>query len=330
MIPYRLNPMGIDRDYPLMEFEKDGNLVNQTDIEGTLNNEPYTITFASFPFETGIYTHSVDVDTTGMTTGGLRVQILLYEEDGVTIEGGSGGYTSVPYGQERARYSKSYNLIKGRKVVVRISRSVNTTAGETYKTYNTMFCKGTNPTYEAYNPYTYSVEGQSTQVGIPSPENPIPIVSNYPKGVYKTNLPSVPYIRLYEDLRGIGIYKDKVVVNIQTKQKMLTKKIKHYIYTGNEGFELVAGYQFCKLISGVDLAPLLSDEILCYSTHYPCFARDSLTDPQGAAVNYNYIRINDNRYTTVVDFKNFLTAQYNANTPVIVDYVLATPINQEL
>ena len=56
----------------------------------------------------------------------------------------------------------------------------------------------------------------------PSPQYPSPIISNYPKGVYKTNLGF--YIRLYDDLRGIGEVRDKITVDVGTKEKLLTKK----------------------------------------------------------------------------------------------------------
>lgn len=59
----------------------------------------------------------------------------------------------------------------------------------------------------------------------PSIDNPSPIVSNYPKGRYKTNLPGIT-IKLDDDLRGIDEYKDYVEVDITTKEKKVVKNIK--------------------------------------------------------------------------------------------------------
>lgn len=82
----------------------------------------------------------------------------------------------------------------------------------------------------------WEVEGESTQNGTPSPTNPIPVLSNYPKGIYKTNIPTLPYIRLNDDLRGIEGYRDKIVYDVSERGYTLTKKIKQYILNGTESF----------------------------------------------------------------------------------------------
>lgn len=111
----------------------------------------------------------------------------------------------------------------------------------------------------------------------------------------------------------------------------MTKKIRHYLPLASDSIDFVAPYQFCPYISGVNLSVLASDTVLNISTHYPKYTRNAIGNISPAiGMSREYIRINDNRFTTVVDFKAELTAQSNAGTPVIVDYVLATPINEYL
>ena len=51
------------------------------------------------------------------------------------------------------------------------------------------------------------------------------------------------------------------------------------------------------------------------------FLMTSLTD--------NNLRIRNNNYSTLNDFKSWLAEQYNARTPVYVDYILKTPLDIE-
>jgi hypothetical protein len=59
----------------------------------------------------------------------------------------------------------------------------------------------------------------------PTVDNPSPIISNYPKGRYKTNLPGIT-IKLDDDLRGLDEYKDYVEVDVVTKETSITRNVK--------------------------------------------------------------------------------------------------------
>ena len=179
----------------------------------------------------------------------------------------------------------------------------------------------------------WEVEGQSTQVGTPSPDNTIPIISNYPKGVYKTNLGF--YIRLYEDLRGIGEYRDKITVNKVTGEKMLTKNIGEKTMTGNDGLQeyfndlddrVVFRYALMLNHKGV--------EGLC--THYPTSISSGSTS--SAEINKVYYRsssqftfkVERSLYPTVSTYNAYLANQLSIGLPVAINYVLANPTNQYL
>ena len=321
MIPSKINPLGIDRNYPVMGFEKDGNVYDIStaswfngyiDAEGPIYDSAvartdinYLTVSPNMTYTIKTFDYKVD-GTTPATIGRIAQYNSSFVKIAVTTIGASSGSFTTLADTKYIRWGVNIDKIPT-QIVIKV---------------------GAITEYEAYNPYTFCVYGESSQEGTPSPEYPSPIISNYPKGVYKTPW---GYIRLYDDLRGIGEYRDKITVDVGTGEKILTKKIRHYLPLASYSIEFVAPYQFCPYISGVNLSLLASDNILNMSNKYPAYTRNSIsTITPAISTSYEYIRINDNRFTTVTDFKAELTAQFNAGTPVIVDYVLATPITEYL
>lgn len=120
-------------------------------------------------------------------------------------------------------------------------------------------------------------------------------------------------------LCGIGTYKDELYLATGA----CTRQIKKLVLTGNEAWTLETGTTYqCS----VDM-PLVGyvDEL---STHYQMaisYAELISTNSTFALSKRPALFINDNRFSTVSDFKAYLAAQYAAGTPVCVWYVLATP-----
>lgn len=109
----------------------------------------------------------------------------------------------------------------------------------------------------------------------------------------------------------------------------ITRNCKIKVYNGSESFILNAqGTNYVRFrTSGIN-----SDS---YSGSYPLLCSHFKAKVSGSTQGYSYIT---NKYfyftykpnTTVNDFKQFLTDQYNAGTPVIVVYPLATPVTEQV
>lgn len=125
-------------------------------------------------------------------------------------------------------------------------------------------------------------------------------------------------------LCGIGTYKDELYLATGA----CTRQIKKLVLTGNEAWTLETGTTYqCS----VDM-PLVGyvDEL---STHYQMaisYAELISTNSTFALSKRPALFINDNRFSTVSDFKAYLAAQYAAGTPVCVWYVLATPTTETI
>lgn len=129
-------------------------------------------------------------------------------------------------------------------------------------------------------------------------------------------------------------------------QKVI-RRIKRYYITGNENYVRTWDSNIYsmtlneKVIKNTDIALFNG----AFSNKYPAVIystspsslyinRDNILYPYLIAVRYydetNKVSIKDDRFTDVNLFKVWLREQYDAGTPVYVDYILDTPIEEDL
>lgn len=118
-----------------------------------------------------------------------------------------------------------------------------------------------------------------------------------------------------ENLFGVEDYKDEQnIINGQVKRRVGVK-----IFNGNEAWIYESNYN---LFSLAYIGMIVNGKPI--STHFP-YKTFTTTEQYGIGYIYNNnIFIKDTDFTTLQDFKAFLAAQYQAGTPVIVVYPLAT------
>ena len=134
---------------------------------------------------------------------------------------------------------------------------------------------------------------------------------------------AITNIYLDEPLRKIGDYSDKL-----SSDGTVTRRIKKVVLNGTENWSLTSG--MFKLPFGVGLVYLRELILISACSHYTAVANQSqaqLQDHQmtflvsGSGTNNLYIK--DNTYADAAAFKEFLAAQYAAETPVTIWYIMA-------
>ena len=101
-----------------------------------------------------------------------------------------------------------------------------------------------------------------------------------------------------------------------------------YVFDGSEAFSAQSGNRVYTSIINDILIPETTTEVIVSCSH---FLGTSIEEGSGSGKVWknqgNYaVTFRDSIYATdAMTFKNFLTAQYNANTPVVLFYKLATP-----
>ena len=165
-----------------------------------------------------------------------------------------------------------------------------------------------------------------------TPENCYFMKMSTPQIQYKVTFNQITNIYIDEPLRKISTYADY----IDFKNQKVVRSIKAKTFKGTESFTVFANAEFCYNTStGITN----EDSVLIYCTHYRRRTRRQLYDNtstasyQGCSFNTNYIRfidnVNCNGDTTL--FKDLLTQQYNAGTPVTVYYTgLLTPTEESI
>lgn len=158
--------------------------------------------------------------------------------------------------------------------------------------------------------------GLSSQIGVPTPESPIPITSNLPAGAYKyTSTDGIYEFTISQDLGGIGTAFDQICFDRISHKGYLDIKIAKYIFSGTENFIInsfastygVAAYQWYSS----SIKPLTSskDKLLC--TH---FKSESWFNSSSRNVIYP-IGLNGFIFATdgvmsLTDFKALLASNY--------------------
>ena len=134
-----------------------------------------------------------------------------------------------------------------------------------------------------------------------------------------------------EPLHKIGDYADYV----DFQRGVVVRRIKKLVLTGDENF--------IRVTNGTFYEPNIVNDYMhvniniCVSTHYISQKNASGTSQVNnnnvafhTETMYNRVYIKDTRFETSNDFTSFLSAQYEAGTPVTIWYVLAEPEEEPL
>ena len=310
MIPSKLNPLGIDYNYPLMEFADVGGGI--WEVEGQSTQEVRSVSanlFDKSRRNISKFVRGVDGDLFDSASSDSSDYIPINPNTNYTISGSVDGIDTALcwYDDSKNILSHVYstNGVKTSPNNAKFARmTIRKTNVDTFQ-----FELGTTAT-----PYQPFVPG-------PSPQYPSPIISNYPKGVYKTPW---GYIRLYDDLRGIGEYRDKITYNKATGEKVLTNNIGKVVLNGNEAYE----YEL-QDVSFIEFRTFISD--LKFST--PAILCDKFTRITGGNEkfdrwnNFLYFRLLKSRLNTL-DVEGF--KEWVSENNLIFEYALQSPINEYL
>ena len=132
------------------------------------------------------------------------------------------------------------------------------------------------------------------------------------------------HIYLDEPLRKVGDYSDYV----DFKKQKVVRNIKEIIFDGTENW----GYRDTDNIIYLSINNLASS-VYCYSTHFLSEALKDTISPYFRPVTgvlRLYQRSNNTVYSSADEFKAFLENQNTAGTPLIVDCILSTPIEESI
>ncbi len=216
------------------------------------------------------------------------------------------------------------------------------------------------------NVLMYKIYGNSIQNGTPSPDNPVEVqsvgepvfaklydsdgfrltdsdgyklcsqdVARYcipvvTSGVNRESL--ITNIYLDEPLRKIGDYADV----IDFERGIVERKIKKLVFDGSETFQLNSNNTvFVTFIDDIGVfmnrnSPILSSHYQTASIYDDLYSRRMNYGVYFGASLADRICIRNKDMTTVESFKEHLTEQYNAGTPVTVYYALAEPTTETL
>lgn len=210
---------------------------------------------------------------------------------------------------------------------------------------------GTNNSYSddsIANLSEFKIYGNTIQNGTPSQSIPVEIKSvgdlvtdssDSHYGKYKISIiardgsyEKVNNIYLNEPLRKIAGIADY----IDFKNGKVIRKIAEKVLTGSETWEVISS----ETSSSYFRTPVGTYDVV-YSNNGLCthFAKGTITTTT-TTIGFHILRIKNPSKTyiairpenaaseTITSFKAYLTAQYNNKTPVIVDYVLANPIEE--
>lgn len=132
------------------------------------------------------------------------------------------------------------------------------------------------------------------------------------------------HIYLDEPLRKVGDYADY----IDFKNQKVIRNIKEVTFDGTENW----GYRDTYNIIYLSINNLASS-VYCYSTHFLSEALKDTVSPYFRPVTgvlRLYQRSNNIVYSSADEFKTFLANQNTAGNPLVVDYILSTPIEENI
>ncbi len=196
---------------------------------------------------------------------------------------------------------------------------------------------------------SFRIYGKSTQNGTPTPDAPIDIVSLCEDGSISVAVNGEAVgLSIANGLRGIPVTDKSLATYTDASGQMWcadeidfvrgvnTQRIKLFIFTGKENVVNVEGDYSIPL---AERAYNFTNQKLCLCNYYPAKSRQEIynmakvSGVYGVSANAEYIRFVDNLNFSTVDingFKNALTEKYEMGNPVILYYILETPIETPL
>ncbi len=143
---------------------------------------------------------------------------------------------------------------------------------------------------------------------------------------YKEHKSQIYTIPTQQPMRSIGDIRDTFV---RKNNKWFERHyIARRIFNGTEGWRLDSNYNNCYRFCLANLNSSITYlDALC--THFKRNGEWNSTKERFFISNEKILWFGTNIYTTLNEFKTFLTEQYNAGTPVYIDYVLDTPVDIE-
>ena len=194
----------------------------------------------------------------------------------------------------------------------------------------------------------YKIYGNTEQIGTPTPENPI----------VPSECGELETTGAYAGQYKLPLTSAGQNVDIYLGESQTTRRIKKLVLTGNETCTISestaspGAYCYVYTYSSLGMTDIINNDEKMTAIPYPRYVCShfemkpspaqgqdddftNIRDGQMGAntmkrnpayITYNrYIIFCTSQYTTVSDFKAYLTAQYAAGTPVTVWYVLADP-----
>ncbi|HOO24904.1 MAG TPA: hypothetical protein PLR95_07510, partial [Paludibacteraceae bacterium] len=180
-------------------------------------------------------------------------------------------------------------------------------------------------------------QGLSTQDGTPTPEAPIPIVSNLPAGTYKTKDWKGDWweFTLTEDLCGIGDERDSVEWDRIGHNGFVQSKCKKRILIGTETFMIFIAYEDRVKAYITEPWGMQSYTGIMLSNYFIWNGNAVSTSNPPGKFSFNENTLNfalpaSLGITTLVEFKDWFAARYAEGNPVEIAYQLATPTRTPL
>lgn len=148
-----------------------------------------------------------------------------------------------------------------------------------------------------------------------------------------TNFPIPAEVQSLEGY-GLGVnadYNNHISWDDDGKAKwnvMVRRKVFEGTETFSVGNNKVGTLEGAFKLTGADTGVSNSSIVACVTNHYEAVSRDYIYLNSGnfVAVSYDYIRIQDTSVSTITSLKAKLAAWYAEGNPLIVDYILATPV----
>lgn len=171
-----------------------------------------------------------------------------------------------------------------------------------------------------------------TNLNMPSPEDPSPVVSNLPAGTYKyTSTDGIYEFTLDEELRGIGASVDRIVFDRVSKQGKLERRVGKKVFDGTESWYIfyngVALGSWCGRLDGK-----LGDNKVAkgyLSNYFKEFAGSSNDlNSDGKFITYylhntNWIIMqHPTLRNDLTSWKAWLSSLYSSGSPLYVIYIL--------
>ena len=179
----------------------------------------------------------------------------------------------------------------------------------------------------------YILYGNSVQDGTPTPDNPIDIQSvgdlvtgKYDIPIIVSPLGETAHIYLDEPLRSIGDYSDY----IDFRNKKVVRNIQKIIFDGTENWnmESVSGKEYNNFYIDTNPVAMARTDIL--SNKKTGNEYTSTRAENNGFISFS-TKLNITHLTNTVDnWRTLLSTWYTNGNPLIINYILATPIEEPI